>query len=237
MTTTERSTVRLTLQGPPVHEPDGIDPAFIGKLLPTFTDLVQSLCEDPDDDTPQPPTLPMLLARQNFSTSNLQIQEKDTTTPLGLPALHLLVDSLLEDNEEDLTETINSITEESFSLLKKFLGLVASAETPFAVHHNGETTQMDDVDHIKAVLKMLRNMRKSEQVEDGLKVTFKGYLPEQKKAEFTREGETTIQTARVNPKAKGAHDIIQRIEEPRTVSLVTRQTDGGNPSTTITAVE
>ena len=237
MTTTRNNTVTLTLQGPPVHEPHGVDAAFISRLLPALADLVQSLCEDPEDDTPQSPTLPMLLARLNPRTSTLLIQEKDTTTTLGLSALHLLVESLLEDDQEDVIETVNGITDDAFKLLKKFLGLTASAETCFAVHHDGQVTEMDDVDQIKAALKLLRNLRKSETLEEGLTVTFRGYLPEQRRAEFTRDGDTAIQTARVNPRAKGADDIIQRIQEPRKVSLVTRQTDGGNPSTTITAVE
>lgn len=95
---------------------------------------------------------------------------------------------------------------------------------------------MDDADQIKNALKMLRAMKQSEFKEDGVTVKFNGYLPFQKKTEFTRNAEKMAVAARVHPKVRGVEDILRKFDLPRTVSLITRQADGRNPLTTILAV-
>ena len=237
MTTTKKSIVMLTLQGAPVIERDGIDNSFFSKILPAFCKLVECLCTDPQQGPEEASPVPMLLLQMNIDTSLLRIREGDPYTPHGLEQFHLAIQSLLEDNEEDIIEMVNGITDESFAALKKFLSLLSSGETTFVVDHNGQLTGMDDLEQIRNIIKVLRNLRKTETFEEGVEVTFTGYLPDQKKAEFTREEQTTVIAARVNPKAKGLEDIIQRIGEPRKVSVMTRQTGGGRPSRTILAVE
>ncbi len=236
MTGTERNTVILTLQGAPVIEPHGIDNSFFGKMLPAFCKLAECLCTSPDEEGEAQP-LPMLLYRMNISSSLLRVQEEDSHTPRGLTAFHTVIEFLLENNEEEIVEMVNGITDESFNTLKKFLGLNSSGDTTFTVVTAGQTTQMDDLEQLRNILKMLRNLRKTELVEEGVEVIFTGYLPDQKRAEFTREEHPGIQAARVNPKATGLEDIIQRIGETRKISIMTRQTGGGNPARTILAVE
>ena len=235
MTTNHRNTVHLQFNGPPFIDKIGLEPNFISKAIPAFTNLVTSLAQDPGDERESADAKPMLLARTNLNSSAFHIQESDTDTPEAMIRFQELIESLDEDNLEGTEEAVAELSDQGFNDLKKFLNVNAAAETAFKVDYQESSTGMDE-EMIKSILKMLRSMKKSEVKEEGVKVNFTGYLPMQKKAEFTRNGENGVVTAKVHPKAHGLEDIIKRIEEERTVSLVTRQADGGNANTTILAV-
>lgn len=223
MATTGQGEIRLHFEGAPIVEGMGVDPIFIGKAIPAFTSLVEALCEEPDGDNEDGQAVPVLLARLNTSSCILRIQESDQLTPRGLSRFQEIIESFAEEDEEDTMDVLDGITDQSFNCLKRFLTVNASAETTFTVDHNNEATGMEEIDQIKNALKLLRSLRKQETKEEGVKVKFTGYLPKQKKAEFTRDGGNEIQAARVSPKARGFDDLIQRIEDSRTVSLVTSQ--------------
>ena len=235
MTSSDRNTAHLQFDGPPFVDETGMDPSFISKATPAFTNLVTSLAQDPGDQGESADARPMLLARTNLNSSTFRIREDDRDTPEAMVRFQELIESLDEDNLEGTEEAIGELTDQAFNDLKKFLNVNAAAETAFRVDYRDTATGMDQ-EMIKTVLKMLRGMKKSEVKEEGVRVNFTGYLPMQKKAEFTRNGENGVITAKVHPKAHGLEDIIKRIEEERTISLVTRQADGGNANTTILAV-
>ncbi len=235
MSTNSKNTVHLQFDGPPFIDEAGVDPNFISKAIPAFTNLVTDLAQDPQDGGDSADAKPMLLARTNLNSSAFRIQIEDKDTPGGMVRFQELIDSLDEDEPEATEEAINELSDQAFNDLKKFLNVNAAAETAFKVDYGDSSTGMDE-EMIKTILKMLRNMKKSEVKEEGVKVNFTGYLPMQKKAEFKREGDSAVVTAKVHPKAHGLEDILKRIEEVRTVSLVTRQADGGNANTTIMAV-
>ena len=237
MTTTRPGNIHLTFEGTPVAEGLGVDPNFIGKAIPAFTDLVDALCEEPDGETTENQTLPILLTRLNMGSCTLHIQEQDLLTPHGMSRFHEVINSFAEEEEDDTADVLNSITDQSFNCLKQFLTVNASAETTFTVDHNDEATGMQEADDIKNALKLLRRMRKLEIKEDDVKVKFVGYLPNQKKTEFTRKDSGQIETARISPKARGFDDLIQRIDEDRVVSLVTRVRSGGRPSMTVLTIQ
>ena len=235
MSTNQRNTVHLQFDGPPFIDETGLDPNFISKAIPAFTNFVTSLAQDPGDKQESADAKPMLLARTNLNSSAFRIQESDTDTPQAMTRFQELIESLDGDDLEGTEEAVAELSDQAFNDLKKFLNINAAAETAFKVDYGESSTGMDE-EMIKDILKMLRNMKKSELKEDGVKVNFTGYLPMQKKAEFTRNGENGVITAKIHPKAHGLEDIIKRIEEERTVSLVTRQADGGNANITVLAV-
>ena len=237
MSTPQRSEILLGFNGPPVQEGVGNDPNFIGRTIPAFTGLVQSLCEEPDAEPGENETLTALVARMNLNVCTFRMQENDRMTPHGIERFREVIDSFAEEDQDETIEVLNGITDQSFGNLKKFLSALVSAETSFMVEYNGETTEMDDLEQMRDALKLLRGLRKQETKEEGVRVRFAGYLPQQKKAEFTREGSTIIEVARINPRARGLEDLIERIQEDRVVSLVTRQSGEGKPSTTILVVE
>ena len=236
MTTTHQGEIHLNFNGAPIIEGVGADPGFIGKAIPAFTGLVQALCQDPDGDTPDTDTFPILLVRLNTGSCTFRIQENDQLSSHGMSRFQEVIDSFAEEEQEETEEVLNGITGESFTCLKKFLSINASAETTFTVDHGDQATQMEE-DDIKDALKLLRTLRKQDLNEESVTVKFAGYLPLQRKAEFKREGSSQIETAKVNPKARGFDDVIKRIEEDRVVSLTTRQSGTGKPSTTILAIE
>ncbi len=237
MTTIHQGEIHLAFAGPPIADGIGTDPNFIGRVLPAFAGLVASLCIDPDAETAENDITPLMLARTNMGSCILRMQESDRLTPHGLTRFQEVIESFAESEREDTVEALNGITGQSFNGLKKFLSANASAETTFSVEHNNNSIQMDELEQIKDALKLLRGLRKLEVKEEGVTVNFAGYLPQQRKAEFTRDGKSGITVARVNPKAHGFDDLIQRIEEPRVISLVTRQTGDSRPSITILTVE
>ena len=235
MTTSNRNLVHLQFEGPLVIQDDGVDPNFISKAIPAFTNLITSLAQDPQDGEESADAKPLLLAKANLNSYAFHIQEEDKDTPEAMVRFQDLIESLDEDDPEETEEAVGELTNQAFNDLKKFLNVSMASETTFRVDYLESSTGMDE-EMIKAILKMLRSMKKTEVKEEGVKVNFTGYLPMQKKAEFTRNGENGVVTAKVHPKAHGLEDIIKRIEDERTISLVTRQADGGNANTTILAV-
>ena len=235
MSTANRNLVHLKFEGPPVIEETGVDPNFISKAIPAFTNLITSLAVDPVDGEESVDARPMLLTRANVNSSAFRIQDQDPDTQESMTRFAELIDSLDHEDLEATEEAVADLSDQVFNDLKKFLNINGAAETTFEVQYGDSTTGMDE-EQIKGILKMLRGMKKTELKEEGVAVKFIGYLPLQKKAELMRNGDRNVVTAKIHPKAYGLEDIIKRIEEERTVSMVTRQSDGGNANTTILAV-
>ena len=237
MTIPHRQEIHLNFEGTMMVDALGVDPGFVGRAIPAFTGLLEALCVEPDAEPGEDETVPVLLGRLNGGSSVFRMQEDDRMTPHGLSRFQEVVDCFVEDDPDETTEVLNGITGQSLNGLKRFLSVMLAAESTFRVEYNGETAEMDDLEEIRDALKLLRGLRKQETREEGVRVKFEGYLPQQKKAEFIRQDSTLIEVARVNPKARGFEDLIERIREDRVVSLVTRQSGDGKPSTTILAVE
>ena len=238
MMSSHQGEIHLNFDGVPIVEDVGIDPDFIGKAVPALTGLLESLCIEPDAEPgEQGEAMAALVGRLNVSSCVLRMKENDRMTPHGLERFGEVIDSFAEENPEDTVEVLNGITDQSFSGLKKFLSVVASAETTFRVEHDGRVVEMDDLDQIREALKLLRGLRKQETTEEGLIIRFTGYLPQQRKVEFIRKDSTIIEGAKIHPKATGLEDLLERIQDDRVVSLVTRQTGEGKPSATVLSVE
>lgn len=238
MTSSHRHEIHLNFDGIPVVEGVGIDPDFIGRAVPAFTGLLEALCVEPGAGLDeQGEVMAALVGRLNVSSCILRMQEADRMTPHGLERFGEIIDSFTEEDQEDTVEVLNGITDQAFGGLKKFLSVVVSAETTFRVEHDGQVTEMDDLEAIREALKLLRGLRKQETTEEGLVVRFAGYLPQQRKVEFIRKESAIIEAARIHPKATGLDDLLERIQDDRVVSLVTRQTGEGKPTTTVMSVE
>ena len=118
MTTTHQGEIHLNFNGAPIIEGVGADPGFIGKAIPAFTGLVQALCQEPDGDTPDTDTFPILLVRLNTGSCTFRIQENDQLSSHGMSRFQEVIDSFAEEEQEETEEVLNGITGESFTCLR-----------------------------------------------------------------------------------------------------------------------
>ena len=232
--------VKLTFRGDPVIPDQGIEAFFFSKAIPAFTKLIRTIALDPEDqekaEAANPEKTPLLITRLTGNTCWLTVPESDQEADAGILELADVIQGLYEDDQETTVRNMSALTSQALDDLKKFLAVIAATSAQVSMNYGTTEATIDDLPETKKILKLLNQLNKSENLENEVKVTFLGYLPKQKKAEFVRVGNQSTISANVNGKAQGADTIIDRINEERSITLHTKQSAGKKPTHTIITI-
>ncbi|WP_446469227.1 hypothetical protein [Xenorhabdus stockiae] len=225
----------ITFKGDPVVGTYGISSKFGSKIIGAFNDAITAIAKSLSGENNIDPMVITGTAKGSFGfvleeagkIQSFNFNEESLISK-SLNKAHGILKSAISSNDDELSDEIEEIDEDSIKKMRNFIDILEKNKTIFTLKHNNISLIFRDPQQLNtASLKLSRDNIREELKT--IKIIFLGVLPNKRQCEFSIFNESDALVAKISSYIENPEIINSHLKTPINARFLCTTVGNGKP--------